>query len=133
MNQKESNTIYKSLKMIFWDIPVGLAKSAVGSYGFSGLFLGVSILTPFLALLILFFYLFQTDDLNIPISLMRLLGAYYLIPFIFYFLWIFTGRWFEKKHPNLQRFCIRRWSELLVVFMYFNTIIGIIVVYFRCY
>ena len=133
MHQKQSNSIYNSLKMIFWDTPVGLTKSAVGSYGFLGLFLGVSFIAPFLAILFLFYYLFQTDDLNIPYSLIRILSAYYFIPFIVYFLWAFTGSWFEKKYLKLHRFFITRWAETLIVFIYFNTILGISVVYLRCY
>lgn len=133
MNQKEGNNIYKFFKMIFWDMPVGLNKLGVSDYGFLGLLLGICFYVPFLGLFLCFLYLFQTDNFYIPTSLMRLLEAYLIIPSLVYFLWRFTGHLLEKKYPKIHRFSVRRWSELLVVFIYFNTIIGIMLVYFRWY
>lgn len=122
------SSIYKSLKIVFWDMPVGLNKLSVRDYGSLGFFLGMSFYTPLFGLLITFFYLFQTDNLYSPIpSLLKwLLGAYYFIPLLLYCLWKFTDHWLRKKYPKLHRFSVRRWAELLVVFIYFNTIIGII-------
>ena len=167
MNQKESNSIYKSLKMIFWDIPVGIPKLEYGGL------LSLLLIFPVFALTIYFVYLFQTEELNPCLEFdyetvcsgtgdayecyeeyfcvkrqsdytstakTRLwfkaqktsfifIGAYILVPLLTYILWTSSGSWFEKRYPIFHRFFERRWTEILISFLYLNTLLAFIVGY----
>lgn len=54
------------------------------------------------------------------------IGAYILVPFLIYLLWMLTSHWFEQITPKFHRFFTKRWSELIVVFFYFNFMLSII-------
>lgn len=54
------------------------------------------------------------------------IGAYILVPFLVYLLWLLTGHWLEQLTPKYHLLFTERWSELLVVFFYFNFMLSII-------
>ena len=159
--------------MIFWDIPVGLTKSAVDSYGFMGLMFSLTFIIGFLSLPTLLFYQFQTEELNPCLEFdyetvcngtgdayecyeeyfcikrqsdytstaktklwfkaqktsFIFIGAYILFPLLTYILWTSSDGWLEKRYPKVHRFFERRWTEILISFLYFNTLLAIIVGY----
>ena len=53
-------------------------------------------------------------------------GAYFLIPFIGYLLWVLNTGWFERRVPKFYRYFIKRWNKIMIFFMYLNFSLAII-------